>query len=68
MRFPKGTTEHPINSGKRKFLVSIWDFGAVHTQSERSHYFCNDQEMHERGIVPQFCLKSEVAVKKVDEN
>jgi len=41
--FPKGTTEHPINkSGKRKVLVSVWDFGAVHPQSERSYYLCND--------------------------
>jgi len=41
--FPKGTTEHPINkSGKKEILVSVWDFGAVHPQSERSHYFCND--------------------------
>ncbi|MBA7606118.1 hypothetical protein ES703_13257 [subsurface metagenome] len=26
------------------------------------------QDMHELGIVPQFCLKSEEAVKKVGEN
>jgi tRNA G10 N-methylase Trm11 len=43
VKYPKGTTEHPINkSGKRKILVSVWDFGAVHPQSERSHYVCND--------------------------
>jgi len=43
VKFPKGTTEHPINkSGKRKILVSVWDFGAVHPQSERSYYLCND--------------------------
>ena len=43
MNFPDGTTEHPINkSGKRKILVSVWDFDAVHPQSERSHYLCND--------------------------
>ena len=41
--FPKGTTEHPINkSGKCNILVSVWDFGAVHPQSERSYYICND--------------------------
>lgn len=43
MSFPSGVTEHPINkSGKRKILVSVWDFGATHPQSERSHYLCND--------------------------
>ena len=43
MIFPEGTTEHPINkSGKRKILVSVWDFKPVHPQSERSHYLCND--------------------------
>lgn len=43
MRFPSGTTEHPINkSGKRKILVSVWDFGATHPQSERNYYLCND--------------------------
>lgn len=43
MKFPKGTTEHPLNkSGKRKILVSVWDFGATHPQSERSFYLCND--------------------------
>jgi len=41
--FPNGTTEHPINkSGKNKILVSVWDFGAVHPQSERSQYLCSD--------------------------
>ena len=43
MNFPNGTTDHPINkSGKKKILVSVWDFGAIHPQSERSHYLCND--------------------------
>jgi DNA modification methylase len=43
VKFPKGTTEHPLNkSGKRKILVSVWDFGATHPQSERSYYLCND--------------------------
>ena len=43
MYLPYGTTEHPINkSGKRKILVSVWDFKAVHPQSERSYYLCND--------------------------
>ena len=43
MDLPYGTTEHPINkSGKRKILVSVWDFKAVHPQSERSYYLCND--------------------------
>ena len=43
MIFPEGTTEHPINkSGKRKILVSVWDFKAVHPQSEHSYYLCND--------------------------
>jgi hypothetical protein len=47
--FPDGTTEHPINkSGKRKILVSVWDFGAIHPQSEGSYYLCNDHstKMH----------------------
>lgn len=43
MKYPKGTTEHPINKGKnREILVSVWDFGSVHPQSERSYYICND--------------------------
>lgn len=43
MKFPSGTTDHPLNkSGKRKILVSVWDFGATHPQSERSYYLCND--------------------------
>lgn len=43
MSFPNGTTEHPINkSGKCDILVSVWDFGAVHPQSERNYYICND--------------------------
>jgi len=43
VKFPKGTTEHPLNkTGKEEILVSTWDFGAVHPQSERSYYACND--------------------------
>jgi len=43
VKYPKGTTEHPINkSGRRKILVSVWDFGATHPQTERSYYSCND--------------------------
>ena len=43
MNLPSGTTEHPINkSKKKKILVSVWDFKAVHPQSERSYYLCND--------------------------
>jgi tRNA G10 N-methylase Trm11 len=43
VKYPKGTTEHPLNKGKKKeILVSVWDFGAVHPQSERSYYVCND--------------------------
>ena len=49
MRFPKGTTDHPFSkSGKREILVSVWDFGATHPQTERSYYSCNDHpaKMH----------------------
>jgi DNA modification methylase len=43
VRYPKGTTEHPLNkSKKQEILVSVWDFGATHPQSERCHYICND--------------------------
>jgi DNA modification methylase len=32
-----------LNKGKKKeILVSVWDFGAIHPQSERSYYICND--------------------------
>ena len=35
-------TEHPSNKGKKQeILVSVWDFGAVHPQSERDYYVCN---------------------------
>jgi DNA modification methylase len=57
VRFPKGTTEHPINSGKRKFLVSIWDFGAVHPQSERSYYICNDHPAKMRPALARAILQ-----------
>ena len=43
MIFPQGTTDHPLNKpGKREILVSVWDLGATHPQSERGHYVCND--------------------------
>lgn len=43
MKYPKGTTEHPLNKGKKQeILVSVWDFGATHPQSERGYYVCND--------------------------
>ena len=58
MKFPKGTTEHPINkSGKRKILVSAWDFGAVHPQSERSYYVCNDHPAKMRPSLARAILK-----------
>ncbi len=58
MKFPNGTTEHPINkSGKRKILVSVWDFGAVHPQSERSHYVHNDHPAKMRPSLAKAILK-----------
>jgi DNA modification methylase len=49
VKYPRGTTEHPINKSKNeKILVSVWDFGPVHPQTERSYYKCNDHpaKMH----------------------
>ncbi|MCW4002653.1 MAG: DNA methyltransferase [Candidatus Bathyarchaeota archaeon] len=58
MRFPNGTTEHPINkSGKREILVSVWDFGVVHPQSERSHYLCNDHPAKMRPCLARAILQ-----------
>ncbi len=43
MSFPTGTTEHPINQNrKQEILVSIWDFGAISSKTERSYYKFND--------------------------
>jgi len=42
VNFPNGTTEHPINKSGRRILVSVWDLGAIHPQSERGYYLCND--------------------------
>jgi len=42
VNLPEGTTDHPVNKGKNKTLVSIWDFGPTSPQSERAHYICND--------------------------
>jgi len=56
--FPNGTTEHPINkSGKKKILVSVWDFGAVHPQSERSYYLCNDHPAKMRPCLARAILQ-----------
>lgn len=56
--FSKGTTEHPINkSGKREILVSVWDFGAVHPQSERSYYLCNDHPAKMRPCLARAILQ-----------
>jgi len=58
VNFPDGTTEHPINkSGKRKILVSVWDFGAVHPQSERSHYVCSDHPAKMRPCLARAILQ-----------
>lgn len=58
MNFPEGTTEHPINkSGKKKILVSVWDFGAVHPQSERSYYLCNDHPAKMRPALARAILQ-----------
>jgi DNA modification methylase len=58
MSFPEGTTEHPINkSKKRKILVSLWDFGAVHPQTERSHYLCNDHPAKMRPCLARAILQ-----------
>jgi len=52
------TTEHPINkSGKRRILVSVWDFGAVHPQSERSYYLCNDHPAKMRPCLARAILQ-----------
>jgi DNA modification methylase len=58
VKLPNGTTEHPINkSGKRKILVSVWDFGAVHPQSERSHYLRNDHPAKMRPCLARAILQ-----------
>jgi len=58
VNFPNGTTEHPINkSGKRKILVSVWDFEAVHPQSERSYYVCNDHPAKMRPALAKAILQ-----------
>ncbi|MDI6826834.1 MAG: DNA methyltransferase [Candidatus Aenigmarchaeota archaeon] len=58
MKYPKGTTEHPLNKGKKqKILVSVWDFGAVHPQSERSYYACNDHPAKMRPPLARAILK-----------
>jgi len=58
VNFPNSTTEHPINkSGKKKILVSVWDFGAVHPQSERSYYLCNDHPAKMRPCLARAILQ-----------
>jgi len=58
MIFPEGTAEHPINkSKKRKILVSLWDFGAIHPQSERSYYLCNDHPAKMRPCLARAILR-----------
>jgi tRNA G10 N-methylase Trm11 len=58
MIFPEGTTEHPINkSKKRKILVSLLDFGAVHSQTERRHYLCNDHPAKMRPCLARAILQ-----------
>jgi len=58
MIFPEGTTEHPINKfKKRKILVSLWDFGAVHPQTERRHYLCNDHPAKMRPCLARAILQ-----------
>lgn len=58
MKYPKGTTEHPLNKGKKQeLLVSVWDFGAVHPQSERSHYVCNDHPAKMRPSLARTILR-----------
>lgn len=58
MKYPKGTTEHPLNKGKKQeILVSVWDFGAVHPQSERSYYVCNDHPAKMRPSLARAILK-----------
>ena len=65
MKYPKGTTEHPLNKGKKQgILVSVWDFGAVHPQSERDYYVCNDHaaKMHPplAKVILELCGESPV--------
>ncbi len=58
MNFINGTTEHSINkSNRRKLLVSVWDFGAVHPQSERSHYLYNDHPAKMRPCLARAILQ-----------
>lgn len=39
MKLPRGVLKHPINkSDKFKVMVSVWDFGASHPQTERRLY------------------------------
>jgi len=58
VKYPKGTTEHPLNKGKKKeILVSVWDFGAVHPQSERSYYVCNDHPAKMRPALARAILQ-----------
>lgn len=53
-----GVFEHPINkSGKKKLIVSVWDFKAVHPQSERSHYLCNDHPAKMRPLLARAILQ-----------
>jgi len=58
VKYPKGTTEHPLNKGKKQeILVSVWDFGAVHPQSERSRYVCNDHPAKMRPTLTRTILR-----------
>jgi len=58
VKYPKGTTEHPLNkSKKQEILVSVWDFGAVHPQSERSYYVCNDHPAKMRPALARAILE-----------
>ncbi len=54
---PEGTTDHPVNKGKNKTLVSIWDFGPTSPQSERAHYLCNDHPAKMRPALAKAILK-----------
>jgi DNA modification methylase len=58
VKFPDGTIEHPINKNcRKKILVSVWDFGAVHPQSERSYYLCNDHPAKMRPYLARAILQ-----------
>ena len=54
---PEGTTDHPVNKGKNKTVVSIWDFGPTSPQSEREYYACNTHPAKMRPTLARVILQ-----------